>query len=176
MGLLPFFGILFFFSLTSLLISNSYALCFSCSLLFFFFPLYNLKIVNFFHIQFFKKVFIGSEISKESIILKLIKVGLQATASVNSGLLLMAVMGLLFPAVLHYTHTEVHFGKSELALSRFSSCVMLLAYGAYLYFQLKGQNNMYEPIVEVRYVSVTKSSICLLVGLSMPFFIFNQCS
>ncbi|XP_015881646.2 vacuolar cation/proton exchanger 5 isoform X2 [Ziziphus jujuba] len=72
----------------------------------------------------------------------------KATAVVNSGLLLMAVMGLLFPAVLHYTHTEVHFGKSELALSRFSSCVMLLAYGAYLYFQLKGQNNMYEPIVE----------------------------
>ncbi|KAH7545460.1 hypothetical protein FEM48_Zijuj01G0096200 [Ziziphus jujuba var. spinosa] len=88
----------------------------------------------------------------------------KATAVVNSGLLLMAVMGLLFPAVLHYTHTEVHFGKSELALSRFSSCVMLLAYGAYLYFQLKGQNNMYEPIVEVGYVSVAKSSIFLLEG------------
>ncbi|KAF3453249.1 hypothetical protein FNV43_RR03689 [Rhamnella rubrinervis] len=72
----------------------------------------------------------------------------KATAVVNSGLLLMAVMGLLFPAVLHYTHTEVHFGKSELALSRFSSCIMLLAYGAYLYFQLKSQQNTYDPIVE----------------------------
>ncbi|KAK9268435.1 hypothetical protein L1049_000185 [Liquidambar formosana] len=61
----------------------------------------------------------------------------KANAGVNSGLLLMAVMGLLFPAVLHFTHTEVHFGKSELALSRFSSCVMLLAYAAYLFFQLK---------------------------------------
>ncbi|KHN31706.1 Vacuolar cation/proton exchanger 5 [Glycine soja] len=30
----------------------------------------------------------------------------KAAASVNSGLLLMAVMGILFPAVLHYTHTE----------------------------------------------------------------------
>ncbi|KAJ6776773.1 VACUOLAR CATION/PROTON EXCHANGER 2 [Salix koriyanagi] len=30
----------------------------------------------------------------------------KATATVSSGLLLMAVMGLLFPAVLHYTHTE----------------------------------------------------------------------
>lgn len=68
----------------------------------------------------------------------------------------MAVMGLLFPAVLHYTHSEVHYGKSELALSRFSSCVMLVAYGAYLYFQLKSQQNMYDPIVEVGYVSVLK--------------------
>ncbi|KAK6157071.1 hypothetical protein DH2020_011319 [Rehmannia glutinosa] len=47
------------------------------------------------------------------------------SATMNSGLLLMAVMGLLFPAVLHFTHTELHFGKSELALSRFSSCIML---------------------------------------------------
>ncbi|XP_024018775.1 vacuolar cation/proton exchanger 5 isoform X2 [Morus notabilis] len=68
----------------------------------------------------------------------------KATAIVNSGLLLMAVMGLLFPAVLHYTHSEVHFGKSELALSRFSSCIMLVAYAAYLFFQLKSQKNQYE--------------------------------
>ncbi|XP_042947347.1 vacuolar cation/proton exchanger 2-like isoform X2 [Carya illinoinensis] len=72
----------------------------------------------------------------------------KATAVVSSGLLLMAVMGLLFPAVLHYTHTEVHFGKSELALSRFSSCIMLVAYAAYLFFQLKSQNNLYSPINE----------------------------
>uniref|UniRef100_A0A0V0H562 Putative ovule protein n=1 Tax=Solanum chacoense TaxID=4108 RepID=A0A0V0H562_SOLCH len=58
----------------------------------------------------------------------------KGTAGMNSGLLLMAVMCLLFPAVLHVTHTEVHFGKSELALSRFSSCIMLIAYGAYLFF------------------------------------------
>lgn len=64
----------------------------------------------------------------------------KAAAIVNSGLLLMAVMGLLFPAVLHYTRTEVHFGKSELALSRFSSCVMLVAYASYLFFQLKSQD------------------------------------
>ncbi|BFG33630.1 hypothetical protein CerSpe_199040 [Prunus speciosa] len=72
----------------------------------------------------------------------------KATAVVNSGLLLMAVMGLLFPAVLHYTHTEVHFGKSELALSRFSSCIMLLAYATYLFFQLKSQKNLYVPLNE----------------------------
>ena len=61
----------------------------------------------------------------------------------------MAVMGLLFPAVLHYTHTERHAGESELALSRFSSCIMLLAYAAYLVFQLKSQKDLYMPIDEV---------------------------
>uniref|UniRef100_A0A2N9J9Y0 Vacuolar cation/proton exchanger n=1 Tax=Fagus sylvatica TaxID=28930 RepID=A0A2N9J9Y0_FAGSY len=72
----------------------------------------------------------------------------KAAAVVNSGLLLMAVMGLLFPAVLHYTHTELYFGKSELALSRFSSCIMLVAYAAYIFFQLKSQRNLYVPLNE----------------------------
>ncbi|KAE8098919.1 hypothetical protein FH972_016946 [Carpinus fangiana] len=72
----------------------------------------------------------------------------KGTAAVSSGLLLMAVMGLLFPAVLHYTHTEAHAGKSELALSRFTSCIMLVAYAAYLFFQLKGQKNQYVPLNE----------------------------
>jgi Ca2+:H+ antiporter len=66
----------------------------------------------------------------------------KATAVVNSGLLLMAVMGLLFPAVLHFTHTELHTGRSELALSRFSSCVMLVAYASYLFFQLKSRPDL----------------------------------
>ncbi|KAG5002168.1 hypothetical protein JHK87_023240 [Glycine soja] len=72
----------------------------------------------------------------------------KAAASVNSGLLLMAVMGILFPAVLHYTHTEVHVGKSELSLSRFSSSIMLVAYVAYLFFQLKSQRNLYVSVNE----------------------------
>ncbi|GMI85188.1 cation exchanger 5 [Hibiscus trionum] len=50
----------------------------------------------------------------------------KATAVVNSGLLLMAVM----------------------ALSRFSSCIMLVAYAAYLFFQLRNQNDLYSPIDE----------------------------
>lgn len=70
----------------------------------------------------------------------------KATAVVNSGLLLMAVMGLMFPAVLHFTHSEVQYGKSEVALSRFSSCVMLVAYASYLIFQLKSHTNLYNPI------------------------------
>ncbi|XXG72961.1 hypothetical protein AAC387_Pa07g1947 [Persea americana] len=72
----------------------------------------------------------------------------RGSAVVNSGLLLMAVMGLTFPAVLHFTHTELHFGESELALSRFSSCIMLVAYGSYLFFQLKSQKNLYSPVDE----------------------------
>ncbi|PQM40430.1 vacuolar cation/proton exchanger 2 [Prunus yedoensis var. nudiflora] len=72
----------------------------------------------------------------------------KSAAVVNSGLLLMAVMGLMFPAVLHFTHSEVHVGKSELSLSRFSSCVMLVAYASYLFFQLRSHRNLYSPIEE----------------------------
>ncbi|KAL6137246.1 hypothetical protein ACLB2K_062538 [Fragaria x ananassa] len=72
----------------------------------------------------------------------------KSAAVVNSGLLLMAVMGILFPAVLHFTRTEVHFGKSELVLSRFSSCIMLVAYASYLFFQLRSHRSLYNPIDE----------------------------
>lgn len=68
----------------------------------------------------------------------------KVTAQVSSSLLLMAVMGLLFPAVLHATGTELQTGKSELVLSRFSSIVMLVAYLAYLYFQLKSHRELYD--------------------------------
>ncbi|ONL98742.1 vacuolar cation/proton exchanger 2 isoform X1 [Zea mays] len=70
----------------------------------------------------------------------------KASAVVNSGLLLMAVLGLMFPAVLHFTHSEAQYGKSEVALSRFSSCIMLVAYASYLFFQLKSHRSMYSPI------------------------------
>ncbi|XP_022140503.1 vacuolar cation/proton exchanger 3-like [Momordica charantia] len=82
----------------------------------------------------------------------------KGSATVNSGLLLMAVMGLLFPAVLHSTHTELHFGKSELALSRFSSGIMLVAYAAYLVFQLKSEKNLYHPVDVVDEVETEENS------------------
>ncbi|XP_030481562.1 vacuolar cation/proton exchanger 3 isoform X1 [Cannabis sativa] len=72
----------------------------------------------------------------------------KGAATMSSGLLLMAVMGLLFPAVLHSTHTELHFGRSELSLSRFTSCIMLVAYAGYLVFQLKSQSNLYHSVNE----------------------------
>lgn len=92
---------------------------------------------------------------------------MQGTAAVSSGLLLMAVMGLLFPAVLHYTKTEAHPWKSELALSRFSSCIMLVAYASYLFFQLKGQKNLYVPLTEVGCVFCSTVSLFLSIYLSI---------
>ena len=80
---------------------------------------------------------------------------LQASAVVNSGLLLMAVLGLMFPAVLHFTHSEAQYGKSEVALSRFSSCIMLVAYASYLFFQLKSHRSMYCPIGDVSSFSLS---------------------
>ncbi|KAH7674608.1 Calcium/proton exchanger protein [Dioscorea alata] len=68
----------------------------------------------------------------------------KSAAVMNSGLLLMAVMGLLSPAVLYYTHTELHFGKSELALSRFTSCIMLVVYASYIFYQLKIQKGNHD--------------------------------
>uniref|UniRef100_A0ACD5VYN0 Uncharacterized protein n=1 Tax=Avena sativa TaxID=4498 RepID=A0ACD5VYN0_AVESA len=68
----------------------------------------------------------------------------KSDAVVSSGLLLMAVLGLLPPTVLHYTHSEVHSGKSGLALSRFSSCVMLVAYACYIYFELSSSRRREE--------------------------------
>nr|GMD92593.1 vacuolar cation/proton exchanger 3-like isoform X2 [Ipomoea batatas] len=86
----------------------------------------------------------------------------KGTAVMNSGLLLMAVMGLLLPAVLHFTHTEMHFGTSELALSRFSSCVMLVAYGAYIFFQLTSERSLYVPIAEANNTLDAKNMLGLL--------------
>ncbi|CAI5960515.1 unnamed protein product, partial [Closterium sp. NIES-65] len=68
----------------------------------------------------------------------------KTAALVNSGLLLMAVMGLTAPAVLQSTHTELHERDSTLALSRFSSVMMLVAYACYLYFQLKTHSHLYD--------------------------------
>ncbi|CAI5487773.1 unnamed protein product [Closterium sp. Naga37s-1] len=68
----------------------------------------------------------------------------KTAALVNSGLLLMAVMGLTAPAVLQSTHTELHERDSTLALSRFSSVMMLVAYACYLFFQLKTHSHLYD--------------------------------
>nr|POE74924.1 vacuolar cation/proton exchanger 2 [Quercus suber] len=69
------------------------------------------------------------------------------TAVVNSGLL-----------------TEVYFRKSKLALSRFSSCIMLVTYAAYLFFQLKNQRNLNVPFNK-------RASIALNMPVSFISFI-----
>ncbi|CAL1378575.1 unnamed protein product [Linum trigynum] len=80
--------------------------------------------------------FIGGIVHRD----KKVQVFNKAVAVVDSGLLLVAVMGIMIPGVLHSTNTGVQLGKSELLLSRFSSCMMLLAYATYLFFQLKSHS------------------------------------
>ncbi|XP_058079441.1 vacuolar cation/proton exchanger 2-like isoform X1 [Magnolia sinica] len=70
----------------------------------------------------------------------------KAAVVVNSGLLMMTVMSITFPAVLYFTNSEVLLGKSELALSRFISCIMLVTYATYLVFQFKSHQNLHNPI------------------------------
>lgn len=72
----------------------------------------------------------------------------KGAAHLNSSLLLMAVMCVLFPAALHATRTELHLGESELVLSRVTSCVMLVAYAGYIYFQLYSSPPLREEDVE----------------------------
>uniref|UniRef100_A0A7S0RX33 Vacuolar cation/proton exchanger n=1 Tax=Pyramimonas obovata TaxID=1411642 RepID=A0A7S0RX33_9CHLO len=64
--------------------------------------------------------------------------------AMNSALLLLAVISLSVPSVLHTTHTEMHGTSSELALSRFTSLLLLGVYGTFLYFQLVTHRDLYE--------------------------------
>lgn len=73
----------------------------------------------------------------------------QAAAHLNSSLLLMAVMFVLFPAALHSTRTELHLGQSELMLSRITSCVMLVAYAGYIYFQINTPPPLREEVFAI---------------------------
>ena len=62
----------------------------------------------------------------------------------NSALLLLGTLGLTLPSALHATNTEIHGTQSELSLSRFTSCMLLLMYAAYLYFQLISHRELFE--------------------------------
>ncbi|XP_076927062.1 vacuolar cation/proton exchanger 5-like [Bidens hawaiensis] len=65
----------------------------------------------------------------------------KSNAVMSSGLLLMTVIGLLLPTALQFKYTELYFGPSELALSRYISCIMLTAYGGYPFFQLTSKKS-----------------------------------
>ncbi|TVU21251.1 hypothetical protein EJB05_30876, partial [Eragrostis curvula] len=99
----------------------------------------------------------------------------KVSAGINSVLLLMALLGIMFPAMLHFTRSEVSYGRSEVALSRFSSCIMIVAYASYLYFQLKTHRSVYSPIeqqeeeaVEEDEKEITEAeAICWLFVLSI---------
>jgi len=62
----------------------------------------------------------------------------------NAALLCLAVGGMSLPAALHATHTELAGTVSELSLSRFSACLLLLMYILFLYFQLVSHKEYFE--------------------------------
>ncbi|XP_022843866.1 vacuolar cation/proton exchanger 2-like isoform X1 [Olea europaea var. sylvestris] len=74
----------------------------------------------------------------------------KVAAHMTSALSLMAFMGILFPSVLQFTHTQMHTLKSELALSRISSCIILIGYGSFLFFQIKSKPILYISVDEAK--------------------------
>ena len=63
---------------------------------------------------------------------------------VNITLLMLAVLAQTLPAILTASHTGLKGSRSGLALSRFTSFVMLSMYGAFLYFQLVSHKDIYD--------------------------------
>ncbi|KAM0029209.1 putative calcium/proton exchanger, sodium/calcium exchanger membrane region [Helianthus debilis subsp. tardiflorus] len=72
----------------------------------------------------------------------------KSNVGMSVGLLLMAVMSLIFPTVLRVTNTELQIGTSVLTLSRFCSCIMLVAYVVYIFFLLTNQKQDYASLKE----------------------------
>mmetsp|Transcript_25278 Transcript_25278/g.83029 ORF Transcript_25278/g.83029 Transcript_25278/m.83029 type:complete len:378 (-) Transcript_25278:48-1181(-) len=62
----------------------------------------------------------------------------------NAALLLLSVAGMSLPAALHASGTELADYNSELALSRFSSCLLLVIYISFLYFQLHSHKEYFD--------------------------------
>ena len=73
----------------------------------------------------------------------------QKQSDVSTGLLILGVLCQSMPLMLRYAvSTGEHAVTSEnagLVLSRACSIVMILAYAAYLYFQLKTHRQLFEP-------------------------------
>lgn len=87
----------------------------------------------------------------------------QGSAHLDSSLLLMAVMCVLLPATLHATRTELHINESELTLSRITSCIMLLAYAAYIYFQLSSPPKLREEVREYIFFHVNRIKLSTIL-------------
>jgi Ca2+:H+ antiporter len=65
-------------------------------------------------------------------------------AMANSSLLMLAVMGLIFPVALTATHEEAPGDTGELRLSRLSAVVMLLCYITLIIYQLRTHTHLFE--------------------------------
>lgn len=70
-----------------------------------------------------------------------------SVASVSSSIMLLCVAGLLFPMLIDVSAEEVAPGAT-LAISRAISCVMIIVYAGFIYFQLATHSYLYEPAVE----------------------------
>lgn len=64
------------------------------------------------------------------------------SGQVNSSLLMLSCMGLLFPSIL--TNASEESDYDELTFSRVSSLILLALYGCYLFFQLNTHRDAYE--------------------------------
>lgn len=65
------------------------------------------------------------------------------SGQVNSSLLMLSCMGLLFPSIL--TNAQEESAYDELTFSRITSLILLGLYGCYLFFQLSTHRDAYEP-------------------------------
>jgi len=68
----------------------------------------------------------------------------QSTAVTNIGLLLLAVLGLMFPAVMAETDSDSGAVSRVLALSRVTGLVMILVYFSLIFYQLKTHQHLFE--------------------------------
>lgn len=75
-------------------------------------------------------------------------------SAVNVGLLMLSVMSLLFPMLLESSHQVLAEG-AVLAVSRSVSCLLLILYACYIYFQMHTHAHLYEAGDEER--GLTKS-------------------
>ena len=68
------------------------------------------------------------------------------SSQMNSTLLMLATMGILFPTILSNTNEETNL--SELGYSRATALILFLLYFAFLYFQLFSHKHLYEDSPE----------------------------
>jgi Ca2+:H+ antiporter len=68
-------------------------------------------------------------------------------SAINIGLLMLSVMSLLFPMLLDSSHQVLAEG-AVLAVSRSVSCLLLIVYACYIYFQMHTHAHLYEVVVD----------------------------
>lgn len=105
----------------------------------------------------------------------------KVVSGINSSLLMMASLCLMLPLVLQLSMTYSEAPVSTLKLSRVSSIIMLVAYAAYLFFQLKTHRQLFEESQEAEGEEVEEepsigfvSSIVWLCALTVVISLLSQ--